>query len=48
MAYYEPILDISKYQAPVDWDKMWDAGVRLVILRLTVGDYYKDTEFDNF
>ena len=45
---YEPILDISRYQYPVDFATMYSRGVRLLFLRLTVGDYYKDTSFDEF
>lgn len=48
MSYYGPIIDISRYQAPLDLDKMYQAGVRLVMLRCTVGNYYTDTEFENY
>jgi len=48
VTYYEPILDISRYQYPVDFGTMYSRGVRLLFLRLTVGDYYKDTRFDEF
>lgn len=46
--FYSPILDVSRYQAPINFDIMWSRGVRLLIMRLSVGDYYKDTEVDNF
>lgn len=45
---YEPILDISRYQDPVNWDIMWNRGVRIVTLRLSVGNYYKDTRFEEY
>ena len=45
---YFPVIDISRYQAPVDFEMMYAAGVRLVILRLSVGNYYTDLEFINF
>src|SRR3990167_7041100 len=46
--YYQPILDFSRYQYPVNFDIMWERGVRLICLRLSVGNYYKDTRFEEF
>lgn len=48
MTYYEPIIDISRYQYPLDLPVMWAAGVRLVYIRCTVGNYYTDTRFTQF
>lgn len=45
---YFPILDISRYQAPVNPAVMWQQGVRLIYLRCTVGNYYTDLEFANY
>jgi len=46
--YYSPIVDVSRYQYPIDWDVMWNAGARIVFLRCTVGNYYTDTAFAEF
>jgi len=43
--YYSPIVDVSRYQYPLAWDVMWNAGARIVFLRCTVGNYYTDTAF---
>lgn len=48
MNYYTPILDISRYQYPLNPVKMREAGVKLVYLRCTVGNYYTDTRFIEF
>lgn len=46
--YYGPVLDVSRYQEPIQWATMWARGVRLVLLRLSVGNYYKDVQFNKF
>lgn len=48
MTYYQPIIDISRYQYPLNLPVMWASGVRLVYIRCTVGDYYTDTRFTQF
>src|SRR3972149_6093368 len=45
---YSPIVDDYRYQYPIDWDVMWNAGARIVFLRCTVGNYYTDTAFAEF
>lgn len=40
--------DISRYQYPMDFDKLWSMGVRVVVIRASVGDYYTDPRVDDF
>lgn len=39
-------IDVSKWQGKMDWKKAAGAGVRYAAVRCTVGDYYKDAEFE--
>jgi len=48
------IMDISRYQSSpenvekkqtINWQRAWDAGIRAVAIRCTVGDYYVDPMF---
>lgn len=48
MTYYSPILDVSRYQYPLNPVVMRARGTQLVFLRCTVGDYYTDTRFVEF
>jgi GH25 family lysozyme M1 (1,4-beta-N-acetylmuramidase) len=49
------IMDISRYQSSpanvekkqtINWQRAWDAGIRVVAIRCTVGDYYVDPMFE--
>jgi GH25 family lysozyme M1 (1,4-beta-N-acetylmuramidase) len=50
-------MDVSRYQLQpddiaagrnIDWQKAWDAGIRWVAIRCTVGNYYYDPCFERF
>lgn len=43
--YYGPVVDISKWQGEVDFEMMKAAGVELVILRLSQGQFETDPTF---
>lgn len=42
---YDTVLDISKYQHPVDFDVMCASGTKAVIHRATIGTVYTDIYF---
>lgn len=41
-------VDISRYQWPMNWATLWAKGVRVVILRASVGSYYIDPRLQEF
>jgi len=36
-------VDVSRWQGDINWDTMFDRGIKFATLRCTVGDYYVDT-----
>ena len=42
-----PGIDVSYWNAGIDWPKVRATGQRYVFAKATEGDYYSDTTFDN-